>query len=439
MTTTSQPNTTVGNESAYATKYHVAMELLFHPGDWFRLPKLLHKIVVVAVKPKGKHKESVRGTHRLGDAAYTLAAVINQSAAKKATTTNDGWVCFSANVAEDETGFAPDRIDTHVEFLLSSGLIEKRREKRPHSRRELRINWSMLADKLQEAQRAQESHIRGIPESDGKTAKTQEKTRESHIRGIPESDFTLGEFPKVTLGEFPNVIDKEEIITKKKKIPRGDCCAVPGSSAGQNGCTEKRFSTNGHSSVSTNGVVPPAPKGDRRADTPRNTHASAPNRVNARTSKSTHTPAPNPVNGRLADPLGIGDAARVHKNTDDKRPAPTPKPVPSVYYTLADLLHEARVRKEKLTSKGFDPTTRATWARQFRNLVRDRFDGAVDRVHSALIYYSEHDIVWSGAPFVASNPNHFVNALPNVERERAQARFRRKQRLNGKMPDEWVC
>jgi hypothetical protein len=133
------------------SKHQIAFELLYADGEWFRLPKWLHRI-----RPKG---------NRLKTAAYTLAALLNQSSMKKAVLKNKGWFDFSQQKAEDETGFPPDCQNGHLTTLEDYGLVRRRRASRPCGRRQVKILYKTLVDLIYEAakERLTENPVNGKP------------------------------------------------------------------------------------------------------------------------------------------------------------------------------------------------------------------------------------------------------------------------------------
>lgn len=118
------------------------LELIYEPGEWFQFPRILHKIEVANIKPPEGEK---RGTvHFLKDSAIVMASALSQSCKKKAHFRNEGWFSFDSETSGEDTGYSPDRTETHMKRLEGFGLLTSRRAKQVHGKRETRINWDVL-------------------------------------------------------------------------------------------------------------------------------------------------------------------------------------------------------------------------------------------------------------------------------------------------------
>jgi len=113
-------------------------ELLYGKGRWFRLPKLLHRITL----PNGK---------RLKSAAYTLAAILNQSFMQRRNPAKKGWCTFSGKKAEADTGFPSETQRQHIKTLAVLGIVTSRRAKVCRGYRQLKVDYHRLAELLAQA------------------------------------------------------------------------------------------------------------------------------------------------------------------------------------------------------------------------------------------------------------------------------------------------
>lgn len=141
-------------------QYHAAMEMLYDAGQWYRLPRWVFKI-----RPNGEKLKTV---------AYTLAALLDQSAHQKAVHLKDGWLDYDETIAEDNTGLEGETIRRHLKTLADCGLIEIRRKNEVGGSRIVRINYDLLVGLMLEV-----SGDQTTPPKTREAGTTPPKTREA--------------------------------------------------------------------------------------------------------------------------------------------------------------------------------------------------------------------------------------------------------------------
>lgn len=130
------------------TAIRTVFKYLYADNQWYRLPKVLHKITPIYYpeaeeRRAGKKPKQVK----LRIAAYTLAAMLNQANVQDG---HDGWFKFSTKKTEEDTGFCRKTQYNHIYFLQRCKLVYcPTRAKEVRGRREVKINYLNLYRAIQ--------------------------------------------------------------------------------------------------------------------------------------------------------------------------------------------------------------------------------------------------------------------------------------------------
>ncbi len=124
----------------------IILETLYSSGNWYRLPLWVFNIKVPQLRGERTVKAILKPT-----VALILASLLDQASYQKAAEMSNGWFEYNARKGERQTGCSRKVQNDHIETLVESGLICKKREKKIHGRRLIKFNYTMLCEVLLEA------------------------------------------------------------------------------------------------------------------------------------------------------------------------------------------------------------------------------------------------------------------------------------------------
>ncbi len=133
-------------------KIRFVFNTLYGINCWYKLSYLIHQLTPT---------NSAGNKVRLGDESHTLAAILGQSA-RRSIKDNLEWFSYSTREAELDTNFKKDRLEDHMEILVSLNLIQKRRAPKAGGERQLKINFDLFVELLSDAT----FQLRGYPASE---------------------------------------------------------------------------------------------------------------------------------------------------------------------------------------------------------------------------------------------------------------------------------